>query len=316
MASSSRAAIPTVSGTGLTPRPIERNLKRTLLCELLIKLLRRKVSINALLQHVRAHRDFVDFVVVALGGVLRLDVYNLASTILQRVRVATLVEPTVTADTAYNVHRGGARTPRPCSHGASTLPPLPCGSTPLCVQPLPTVSQMKEFLDEQAKELTDKLKRSPCPRSPEGPEVFGRVADRERAFVSTFSTKAMAPMAELDRALTELCADYWEIIKHGFGQYVESARFDELLDRMGAYAEGVIGLINAASVSELSSQFDQLLPPAEGTEFHFVPLEATPPPPVRPPSAKPTGKGAASPEAADRHSKMKRQPSYQVRTSP
>ena len=36
VASSSRAAMPTVSGTGLTPRPIERNLKRTLLCELLI----------------------------------------------------------------------------------------------------------------------------------------------------------------------------------------------------------------------------------------------------------------------------------------
>ena len=58
--------------------PAERSLKHALLVELLLKLRRGDVKVQVLLQHPRAHADFVEFALAELRGALRLDAYNQA----------------------------------------------------------------------------------------------------------------------------------------------------------------------------------------------------------------------------------------------
>ena len=58
-----------------------------------------------LLQHPRAHSDFVEFALTELRGALRIETYNQAFTMLQRVRAAIATVPTVSADTDKDIRQ-------------------------------------------------------------------------------------------------------------------------------------------------------------------------------------------------------------------
>ena len=64
-----------------------------------------------MLQHPRAHADFIEFALTELRGALRIDAYNQAFAMLQRVRAAIATIPTVSADTDKT--SGSSSTKRP-----------------------------------------------------------------------------------------------------------------------------------------------------------------------------------------------------------
>ena len=131
--------------------------------------------------------------------------------------------------------------------------------------------------------------------------VFGTVADREAAFVGHF-TQRSATLTELEAVLTELCASYTELLELGRAKYVTSQRFDELLDKMGVYAECVAGMVGAEALSQLESQFDK--GQGEGEEIGFVPLEvAVEPETRRLPKPKPAS-NSPSPKSRVRRSSI------------
>jgi len=217
-----------------------RSLHHALLVELLIKLRRSEVRMHVLLQHPRAHRDFVDFALTEMRGALRVEVYNHASTMLQRVRAAIGAVEHVSADTEMH---------------------------------------MRKYLDEQAKGFfVEQLRSKPCPRSSSYSEVrlpvVERLAERECNFVQ-HSAHLPATLTELDTLFAELCADYTEVLQIAHTSYVESGAFAATLDQMGAYAEGVAALVGTEAVATLASSFDRMAAPSDddGPEYHFVPLE-------------------------------------------
>ena len=147
--------------------------------------------------------------------------------------------------------------------------------------------------------LAEQLRRKPCPRMSDSP-VFGNVADREVSFVRHF-TQCPATLTELETVLTELCASYTELLELGRAKYVTSQRFDELLDRMGVYAEGVAGMVGAGALSLLASQFDK--GQGESEEMRFVPLEVAAEPATRRlPNPTPVGGNSPSPKNRARRS--------------
>ena len=82
-----------------------RSLHHALLVELLIKLRRSEVRMHVLLQHPRAHRDFLGFALAEMRGALRIEVYNHASTMLQRVRAAIAAAAHVSSDTQMHMKK-------------------------------------------------------------------------------------------------------------------------------------------------------------------------------------------------------------------
>ena len=57
------------------------------------------------MQHPRAHADFIEFALTELRGALRIDAYNQAFAMLQRVRAAIATVPTVSADTDKDIRQ-------------------------------------------------------------------------------------------------------------------------------------------------------------------------------------------------------------------
>jgi hypothetical protein len=72
---------------------------------LLFPLTHRPTVLQVLLQHPRTHEDFVEFALTELRGALRIDAYNQAFSILQRVRAAIATVPTVSADTDKDIRQ-------------------------------------------------------------------------------------------------------------------------------------------------------------------------------------------------------------------
>ena len=254
----------------------ERNLRRTLVAELLIKLQRSDVSLGVLLLHPRAHRELIEFALRELKGALRLDVHNVAASLLQRVRIALESDSTLSTN---------------------------------------TTTHMKEYLESQAKTFAlEHLRRNPCVNVDPAEPLFARVAEAEAQFVKTFGQQGSSTLRDLSAALSELWANYMEVrrrehlptrprppspkslnpksqpqvstptahcprprafatctlhlsrlmrpwlfrqvVKIGHAKYIASTEFQQLLERMGAYAEGVAPLVGDA-VSEIAARVEE-----------------------------------------------------------
>ena len=168
---------------------------------------------------------------------------------------------------------------------------------------------MRKYLDEQAKGFfVEQLRRDPCPhvRGGDEQEAVERLADREYHFVQHVVQRP-ATLDELDALFAELCADYTEILQMAYTRYIESGYFVETLEEIGAYAEGVAGLVGVDAVASLARSFDRMVGDKEGTEYHFVPLEVAPAP--RRPSMLESSEGSFTSPSSQR----KRRPSTSPR---